>query len=112
MSDALPGRFSAGQLRQIVEEAMIYMCACPAQVAKEVSGLRELYAYQRDCLGRSSPALVPVHERIAEATRRAHAEMEACLADVLALEGWDMTTLTMPAGLRELRQRAIEQDIG
>lgn len=110
MSDTLPTRFSGVELQQIIEEAMIHMCACPAQVARQVQQLRDLYAYQRDCAGRSNPALVRVHERIAEATRAAHAGMEACLDEVLTLEGWDREALTMPEGLRRLRDQAIEND--
>jgi hypothetical protein len=111
MPDTLPVRYSNAQLQQIIEEAMIYMCACPAQVAKQVRLLRELHAYQHNCLGRGNPRLVPVHERIAESTRLAHAEMEQCLADVLDMEGWDKTNLTMPEGLRELRRQFIDNDV-
>jgi hypothetical protein len=110
MPDSLPIRFTNEQLQRIIEEAMIHMCACPAQVAKQIQQLRDLYAYQRNCLGRDNPALVVVHERIADSTRRAHAEMEQCLSDVLGMEGWDRATLTMPEGLRELRRQAIEND--
>ncbi|NTV96606.1 MAG: hypothetical protein HGA75_14540 [Thiobacillus sp.] len=111
MPNTLTVRFGNEQLQQIIEEAMIYMCACPAQVAKQVQLLRELYAYQRNCVGRGDPRLVEVHERIADSTRHAHAEMEQCLADVLELEGWDKTSLTMPEGLRELRRQFIDNDV-
>ena len=110
MPDSLPTRFSNAQLLKIIDEAMIYMCACPAQVAKQVRELRELYAYQHNCISRASPGLEGVHERIAEATRAAHAEMERCLDEVLDLEGWDRTTLAMPAGLRAVRDHIIENE--
>ena len=46
----LQQRFSDEQLHQIVEEASIYMCACPGQVANELRQLRHLIRYQRDCM--------------------------------------------------------------
>jgi hypothetical protein len=36
--------------------------------------------------------------------------LERCLDEVLKMEGWDLQTLTMPEGLRELRQQSIDQD--
>jgi hypothetical protein len=36
--------------------------------------------------------------------------MENCLTDVMRMEGWDPQTLKMPEGLRELRQKAMDQD--
>ncbi|OYY95117.1 MAG: hypothetical protein B7Y41_05370 [Hydrogenophilales bacterium 28-61-23] len=100
-------RYSKEQLHQITEQAMIYMCACPAQVAGQLMALRELYGYQRNCSNKAS-VMGQVHQRIAQATRLAHAELESCLDDVLALEGWDKATLTMPEGLRQLRNQLIE----
>lgn len=105
----LPLRYSNAQLHHITDEAMIYMCACPAQVARQIFSLRELYAYQSKCV--SSGALMKtVHEQIGESTALAHAELERCLDAVLDQEGWDKTTLTMPAGLRQLRDQLIEGD--
>ncbi|MEW5771563.1 MAG: hypothetical protein AB1831_14520 [Pseudomonadota bacterium] len=108
MSRPLDKRFSDAQLRQILEEAMVYMCACPAQVAQEILRLRELHDYQRNCL--SSAGHVPgVHERIADSTVACHAEMEQCLEAVMRLEGWDMGRLTMPPGLRQRRDELIDK---
>lgn len=42
-------RFSDLQLEQIIEEAAIYMCACPAQVAVQLRNLRSPYRYQTAC---------------------------------------------------------------
>lgn len=67
-----------------------------------ILGLRELYRYQTSCRAMRTEDF-GIHARIMESVQRTHAEMEACLADVLAAEGWDMTTLTMPEGLRKLR---------
>jgi hypothetical protein len=107
----LERRFSDLELEQIVEEATIYMCACPGQVAVEVRSLRELYRYQNRC--EIEPGNdVAVHRTIAEATRRAHALMEECMERVLEIEGWDRTTLKMPEGLRRKRSELIERDDG
>jgi len=57
------------------------MCACPAQVA--------------------------THRRIAEAAVRAHAVLEEALDDVLRIEGRDEQSLTMPEGLRALRDSQL-----
>lgn len=38
----LEQRFSDLQLEEIIEEAAIYMCACPGQVAAELRNLRSL----------------------------------------------------------------------
>ena len=68
----------------------------------QAQDLRELFRYQRDCSAvRKEDA--GGHARIMESLRLAHAELETCLGDVLALEGWDPATLSMPEGLRQLR---------
>jgi len=106
-----PQRFSSSELERIIEEAMIYMCACPAQVANQILQLRQLIAYQQDCL--TSPGNPgEVHRCIAAAAMDAHARMEGCLDQVLDIEGWDRTTLRMPAGLRQLRDDLIDRDAG
>ena len=109
MREQLNTRYSDIQLEQILEEAMIYICACPAQVAEQLLLLRKVFAYQNSCISKGS-LMADVHRRIADATRNAHSEMEHCLSDVLQMEGWDLQTLTMPAGLRELRQKTIDQE--
>ena len=109
MRENLDIRYTNVQLEHILEEAMIYMCACPAQVSEQLLLLRKLFDYQKSCITKGS-LLAEVHRRIADATCIAHAEMEQCLADVLTIEGWDPQTLTMPEGLRELRQKSIDQE--
>jgi hypothetical protein len=109
MKDELLQKYSKQQLEHIIEEAMIYMCACPAQVAEQLVRLRELFAYQMKCSS-DSDLMKDVHTRIADSTRKAHAEMEQCLSEVLHMEGWDPHTLSMPAGLRQLREKIIDQD--
>lgn len=93
-------RFAGQQLAHIIDQALIYQCACPAQVCQALIGLRDLYAYQQGCI-ESTDTDRAVHERIAAASRDSHALMEDCLQDVLVLEGWDMDTLTMPDNLRK-----------
>lgn len=96
----LETKFSSAELVKILEQAAVYDCACPAQICKQLGGLRALYDYQAHCLDLTDTDR-KVHERIAEATRNAHAEMEACLEEVLVLEGWDRHTLEMPSYLKK-----------
>ena len=98
----LPTVFDNSQLAHIIEEAMIYQCACPAQLAQHILGLRELFRYQHTCSVTRSEDF-GVHARIMESVQRTHSDMEQCLHDVLVAEGWDLATLAMPEGLRRLR---------
>ena len=105
----VPEKFSDRELETIVEEAAIYMCACPGQVAAEIRGLRNLVRYQGKCIqGGKTPAAV--HRSIVETAREAHALMESCLERVLEIERWDRQTLKMPDGLRALREEALLGD--
>jgi hypothetical protein len=101
-------RFTSAELVQIIDEGLVYMCACPAQVADAMRKLRELHRYQLDCLQDPQNAS-PVHQAIAASTVRAHAQMQECLIQVLELEHWDRATLTMPEGLR---QRQLQEILG
>lgn len=99
----LQNTFTDAELEKIINEAMLYMCACPAQVAAQISHLRGLLRYQRNCRQTASGTAVAVHQTIVDATMLAHRQLEQCLDQVLQLEGWDRQTLEMPAGLRQLR---------
>lgn len=92
--------FTAMQIGTIIDQALVYQCACPAQVATTLLELRDLYDYQLKCQADADTDR-RVHEEIARATEEAHARLEDCLEKVLALEGWDREALTMPAGLRK-----------
>jgi len=92
--------FSDRQLSQIIDQSLIYQCACPAQVAKQLIGLRDLYSYQQNCLNQTDTD-VAVHKTIAADAERAQAVLEECLQAVLELEKWDMQTLQMPASLQK-----------
>lgn len=98
--------FSGQQLGHIIDQSLIYQCACPAQVCQALIGLRDLYAYQQGCL-ETTEVDRAVHERIAQAVRDSHAIMEECLRDILTLEGWDLDTLTMPDNLRKRLPKEI-----
>lgn len=97
-------RFPAAQVTRVLDQALLYQCACPAQVCRTIFELRDLHDYQLNCASDTDQDRA-VHESIAAAANRAHEVMEDCLAQVLALEGWDMATLTMPA---DLRKKAIK----
>lgn len=99
-------RYSTEQLKVILEQAGIYMCACPAQLASQLMELGKLHRYQIECMS-EAPDLVATHRCIAEAAQRAHAVLEDALDEVLRLEGWDMETLTMPDGLRKQRDSLL-----
>ena len=99
-------QFDAFSLSRIIDQALVYQCACPAQVCRSILELRELYDYQRDC-GNDSGNDRNVHDTIAEATSRAHETMEQCLEQILVIEGWDAATLTMPESLRKKIEKAL-----
>lgn len=102
----LEKRFTEQQLVRIKDEAAIYMCACPAQVARQISLLRAMVRYQESC-DTQQDSDSPVHQAIARAGIEALRIMEDCLDEVLDLEGWDRTTLKMPEGLRQRRDDLI-----
>jgi len=94
--------FTDTDLEQIITEAMIYQCACPAQVAEQILRLRRLHDYQLECIDNRSSDDAS-HRLIADTAHDAHQRMEHCLNTLLNLEGWDRQTWKMPAGLRALR---------
>lgn len=98
--------FTDEQIERIIDEGMIYMCSCPAQVAESIRGLRSLQAFQKNCLTDSNND-PRVHQAITAAAQAAQNIMEACMVQVLALENWDRSTLTMPPGLRKRQMQDI-----
>lgn len=92
--------FNTAQISKIIDQALMYQCACPAQVSRTIFELRELYDYQTQCANDTANDRL-VHETIAAATEQAHVLMEQCLIRVLEIEGWDPSTLTMPESLRK-----------
>jgi hypothetical protein len=100
-------RYSAEDISRIIDQALVYQCACPAQVATTLLELRDLYDYQVKCRESDDDNNGRVHDAIAEATAEAHARMESCLDEVLEAEGWDRATLTMPASLRKRPTKSL-----
>ncbi|MDD2933161.1 MAG: hypothetical protein PHO76_04685 [Methylotenera sp.] len=98
--------FDDKMLECIIDASMIYMCACPAQVAREILDMRQLYNYQQNCIN-SGPLNIEVHQVIAEAVRSNHFTMEIALDKILTIENWDRETLEMPEGLRILRDSIL-----
>lgn len=92
--------FDSAQVSKVIDQALVYQCACPAQVCSTIFELRELFDYQQNCANDTIND-IKVHNTIAAAAEKAHKIMEECLKDVLAIEGWDMTTLDMPETLRK-----------
>jgi hypothetical protein len=99
-------RFTAVQIGRIIDQALVYQCACPAQVATTLLELRDLHDYQRMCIGAAETDRA-VHDAIAAATEEAHGRLERCLEEVLVLEGWDRDTLAMPATLRKKPTKSL-----
>ena len=99
-------QFDPSQISRIIDQSLAYECACPAQVCRAIFELRDLYRYETECMN-SSDNDVLVHQAIAAATEQSHALMEACLARVLEIEGWDPATLTMPPQLRDKQRKAL-----
>ena len=91
--------YSSEDISRIIDQALVYQCACPAQIATTLLELRDLFDYQVKC-GDGDDTNRRVHEAIARATAEAHTRMERCLDEVLDIEGWDRNTLTMPEALR------------
>lgn len=99
-------RYSRDQLTLILDQAGVYMCACPAQVATQMLELRKLHQYQMNCMS-EMPDMADSHRTIADAVFRAHALLEEALDRVLDIEGWDKTSLKMPDGLRKKRDELL-----
>lgn len=93
-------RFNASQISKVIDQALVYQCACPAQVCRAIFELRELYEYQMNCANDSVNDQL-VHNTIALSTEKAHELLEDCLSRVLEIEGWDIATLNMPETLKK-----------
>lgn len=104
-------RFSDEDLVKIIDEGMIYMCACPAQLAEALRKVRQLYRYQTACLIDPKND-ASVHNAIAESAAIAHQQLEDCMERVLDMEKWDRATLTMPSGLRRRQAAEITGESG
>ena len=99
-------QFDPSQISKIIDQSLLYQCACPAQVCRAIFELRELYRYQMECSNDSTNDVL-VHQAIAEAAEKSHAHMEQCLTRVLEIEGWDAATLTMPPQLKAKQLKSL-----
>lgn len=99
-------KYNAAQISKVIDQSLVYQCACPAQVCRTIFELRDLYDYQKNCANNSANDKA-VHNTIADATEQAHAVMEQCLDKVLEIEGWDINTLVMPDSLRKKPAKAL-----
>lgn len=102
-------RFSDADLEKIIEEGLIYMCACPAQVADTLRKVRDLYRYQINCLEKPNNDSL-VHNTIAETAITTHSLLQDCLEKVLEVEKWDRRTLQMPPNLRKRQAEELNSD--
>ncbi len=98
--------FDSAQVSKVIDQALMYQCACPAQVCRAIFELRELHQFQMNCADDTANDRI-VHETIAGAAEQAHQLMELCLEKILEIEGWDRATLTMPAGLRKKASKTV-----
>ena len=99
-------KFNAAQISKVIDQSLIYQCACPAQVCRAIFELRELYEYQMNCANDSAND-ERVHSAIAMATEKAHAVMEECLSEILEIEGWDKVSFAMPEALKKKTAKNI-----
>lgn len=99
-------QFDPSQISRIIDQSLVYQCACPAQVCRAIFELRDLHRYQMECIGDSDNDAL-VHRAIADAAEKSHALMEECLTRVLEIEGWDPATLVMPAQLKAKQRKSL-----
>lgn len=102
----MQAKYSKEQLMHIREQALLYQCACPAQVSVLLAEIMNLFDYQHDCLNKTDTD-ARVHAAIAQASELAYPIFEQCLTDVLILEGWNMETLEMPPLLKKRMYESI-----
>jgi hypothetical protein len=99
-------QYDASQISKIIDQSLIYQCACPAQVCRAIFELRDLHRYQLGCINDTDNDAL-VHQAIADAAERSHALMEQCLTRVLEIEGWDPVTLVLPAPLKAKQRKSL-----
>lgn len=99
-------QFNPSQISKVIDQSLVYQCACPAQVCRAIFELRELHEYQMNCAN-DSVNDERVHKTIAEATEQAHQLMEDCLKKILEIEGWNQVSLVMPESLKRKPAKTI-----
>ncbi len=103
-------RFSDKIITHIIEQSIIYTCACPAQVCKAINKQRALFQYQQQCLNLTDTDKA-VHREISDTVRKTHEQLEHCLEAVLRLEGWDMETYQMPEAMQKRLMCQFEESL-
>lgn len=93
-------RFSDDEITHILQQSIIYTCACPSQVCKAINEQRALYRYQAGCLNLTDTDKA-VHQLISDTVELTHAQLEECLEQILLMEGWDMETYQMPEAMQK-----------
>lgn len=93
-------RYPNEVITHIIEQSIIYSCACPAQICAVINKNRALFNYQQRCLNLTDTDKA-VHQTIAKTTENIHILLEKCLEDILHLEGWDMETYQMPESMQK-----------
>ena len=99
-------KYDPSQISKVLDQSLVYQCACPAQVCRAIVELRDLYSYQMECINDSENDAL-VHQAIADAAEKSHVHMEQCLTRVLEIEGWDVATLTMPPPIKAKQLKSL-----
>lgn len=93
-------RFSEAQLKHILEQSMMYSCGCPEELSEILLQLRNVRAQMDDCLADATTDAA-AHQRVLDMLSVVTPHVEACLADILESEDWDMDTFSLPASRQE-----------
>ena len=104
-------RFSDQTITYILEQSIVYSCACPAQVCKAINEQRALHKYQLNCLNLTDTDKI-VHQLISDTVESTHAQLEHCLEQILLLEEWDMETYQMPEAMQKKLLCDFENSLG
>ena len=99
-------RYNTEQISKVIDQALIYQCACPAQVCKAIFEMRELFDYQINCSSDSKNNPL-VHKAIAAAAEASHEIMEECLNHILDIEGWNQEIFVMPESLKQKKFKLL-----
>jgi hypothetical protein len=99
--------YTEAQLVKIIDEALIHMCTCPAQVANQIHQLGKLHRYQPDC-EQDGMGQTEVHQTISLSATMSHAELERCMGRVLEVVGPDLDMPAMPESLQKSRNDLMQ----
>lgn len=105
----MTNKFTQEQLNDIMEQSLVRQCACPSLLTRLLSDARYLQQFQENCLNESETDQ-RIHAAIAHTTEVVSAQLEECLIEVLAIEGWQADAkgaLKIPALLLRLQMEAL-----